>query len=59
LDFAEDRRRKAGKTTLLAWSLVDPVSPAKVAAASADATVLLVEVPRHLEGRWGDRDTQT
>jgi hypothetical protein len=27
-----------------------PVSPAKVAAASTDATVLLVEVPRHLEG---------
>jgi hypothetical protein len=30
-----------------------PVSPAKVVAASTDATVLPVEVPRHLEGKWG------
>jgi hypothetical protein len=57
-DLAEDRRGKAGKKTLLAWSLVDSAAASrkprpKVVAASTDATILLVEVPRHLEGRWG------
>jgi hypothetical protein len=54
---AEDRRGKAGKK-LLTWSLVDPAAASrnpnpKVVAAPTDTTVLLVEVPRHLEGMWG------
>jgi hypothetical protein len=57
-NLAEDRRGKAGKKTLLTWSLVDPAAASrkprpKVVAASTDATVLLIEFPRHLEGRWG------
>jgi hypothetical protein len=50
---------------LLTWSLVDPAAASrklrpKVVAAPTDETVFLVEVPRHLEGKWGGgRDTQT
>jgi hypothetical protein len=43
---------------LLTWALVDPAAASrkprpKLVAASTDATVLLVKVPRHLEGKWG------
>jgi hypothetical protein len=42
----------------LTWSLVDLAAAShkphlKVVAAPTDATVVLVEVPRHLEGMWG------
>jgi hypothetical protein len=57
--LADDSRGKAGKKTPSSRGRSSipppyPVSPApRVVAASTDATVLLVEVPRYLEGRWG------
>jgi hypothetical protein len=48
---------------LLTRSLVDPAVAfrkprPKVVAVHPVATFLLVEVPRHLEGMWGDRQTK-
>jgi hypothetical protein len=45
-------------------SLVNPaVAPRmprpKVEAAPPVTTFLLVEVPRHLDGKWGEQDSQT
>jgi hypothetical protein len=54
----------ASEKTLLTRSLVDPAFACrkprpKVAAAPLVATFLAVEVPRHLEGRWGRTKTTT
>jgi hypothetical protein len=57
--LAGERREKASEKNILTRSLSippsHPVSPArpKVVAAPRVATFLLVEVPFHLEGRWG------
>jgi hypothetical protein len=57
--LAREGRGKASKKPLLTRSLVDPAVVVsrkprpKVVAAPPIATSLLIEVPRHVEGRWG------
>jgi hypothetical protein len=62
--LAGERRGKASEKNLLPRSLVDPAVAfrklrPKVVAAPPIETFLLVEVPRHLEGMWGDLDSET
>jgi hypothetical protein len=56
-----EKREKTSVKTLLTRSLVDPAVASrkphpKVVAASPVATFLLVQVPRHLKGEWGDQE---
>jgi hypothetical protein len=59
--LAGEKRETISEKNLLTQSLVDPAvaplkSHPKVVAAPHVATFLLVEVPRHLKGKWGDQD---